>query len=88
MTKVVEFYLFYIKKMACRGVAKGEDRSEATSANHQSSILLHTLLVSVFPIAHVLQTGVFLCPFAIQSKKFNTYCIILPDNGGLLCLFT
>jgi hypothetical protein len=27
--KVVEFYLFYIKKMACRGVAKGEDWSKA-----------------------------------------------------------
>jgi len=30
VTKVVEFYLFYFKKMACRGVAKGEAWSEAT----------------------------------------------------------
>jgi len=43
--------------------------------------------VFAFPVAHVLQTGVFLYPFAIHFKKFNTYRIILPDNGILLSFF-
>jgi len=50
----------------------------------QSFLLMDTILVSAFPVAHVLQTGVFLCPFAIQSKKFNMFWRILSDSVFLI----
>ena len=53
--------------------------------NYHSSLFLDTLLVSVFPVAHVLQTGVFSLPFVIQFKKLNMFWRILYGGVFLTC---